>query len=131
MLFSTHSFADLNCFPASAFIDTTTDAEIKDRINQQPTYYKKINKRKKFYVYGARSVSTNGCNITAVFDVKVARKIRRDARGTMKMTTRLDRFTGCLRDSKVEKFNLSYLLRIGERIYRNVANRKIPDTICL
>jgi len=131
LLWMSSAQADINCWPASAFIEAKTDSEVLNLINQQPTASKRLNRRKTFEVYSARSVSTDGCDVSGRFNVKLKRKIRRDASGHMDVKARINRFTGCFEDIKVTELKLSYTLRVGEAIYRHVANKKLPETLCL
>ena len=95
----------------------------------------RINRRKQLRLNSISSLSFNDCNVTINADVTLIRKIRRNARGNMRMTARVNSFDPtrnqiCLSGSRVDSLRLSRTLRLGEAVYRWIANRALPGTQC-
>ena len=106
--------------------------QINDSISGQEY---RISKRKTLIIKNARSISFSGCEATLEVEVKLKRKIRRDANGiiTVKGTVSEANFTGrrvCISNARIDKLKLSKTLRIGEALYKRVANRVFPSDRC-
>lgn len=93
----------------------------------------KLTKRKRLVVRGVDWVSGTNCNITTKLNVKLKRKIRRDATGSIKVGGQLYMNGGdfCIKNMKVKSVNLSHTTGLGESIYKWVANKVIPNNTCL
>ncbi len=93
----------------------------------------KISKRKTLHIYNATKVTFKGCKIIVDADVKLKRKIRKDAKGKVKVigvVYRITRDKFCVKKAKVDKVRLSNTLRIGEGFYKWIANIVLPDNTC-
>ena len=93
----------------------------------------RISRRKTLVVHGTRSLGLRGCYLDARFDVTLKRKIRRNAHGHVRIEAKVveaGRDHLCLSEVRVTEVNLSRTLRIGEAVYRGVANRAIPNRQC-
>jgi len=93
----------------------------------------KISKRKKLIIKKVKSIHFKGCKAIVVADVKLKRKIRRDANGVIRITAVVDACTRrevCLKNSKIDKVRLSNTLRIGEAMYKWIANKVLPNNVC-
>lgn len=93
----------------------------------------RISRRKSLLIHRTRSLGIEGCQVNASFDVTLRRKIRRNAHGQFRIAANVvsvarDRI--CLSNVRVTNINLSRTLRIGEAVYRGVANRAIPNNQC-
>ncbi|AFY56854.1 hypothetical protein Riv7116_4433 [Rivularia sp. PCC 7116] len=96
----------------------------------------KINRRKRLIIRRVETVSFDGCRIKAKTKVTLKRKIRRDAHGNVKIRADITSFNLaskrlCYRNAKVTDVNLSRTLRIGERVYKWVANKALPNGKCI
>lgn len=94
----------------------------------------RINRRKQVRINGIQSITVSGCEVSLRIDVTLRRRIRRNARGVIVVSTRITAFDGtslCLADPELDRVNLSRTLRIGERFYQWIANIVIPETICV
>ena len=102
---------------------------------------KRINRRKTLIikkVVSIRSYQNRGrhCRISARVNVKLRRRIRRNAsgyiniRGDISVALQGRRLRVCIKNSKITKIRLSRTLRIGERFYRWVANKVLPRNHC-
>ena len=92
-----------------------------------------ISPRKTLLIKNVKSINFKGCKAIVDVEVKLKRKIRRDAKGTIRITAVVDRYTGnqvCLIKSKVDKVRLSNTLRIGEGFYKWIANKVLPNNVC-
>ncbi len=95
----------------------------------------RLNRRKTLRVNSVDSISFSGCNVAINANVTLVRKIRRNARGNMRLTARVTELNTsgnrvCLGNARVDSLRLSNTLRVGEAAYRWVANRVIPGTEC-
>lgn len=98
----------------------------------------RINRRKTLVIHGVDAVAFAGCRVDATLDVTLRRRIRRDAHGTMKVhatVTSVDlQHPGgveiCIADPQLDRVRLSNTLRLGEAVYRWVANIALPDRYC-
>ncbi len=99
--------------------------------NLIPKNKMKINRRKSLRILDVESVSGTQCNANIKLKVKLYRKFRRDAKGTIKLKGKTvikgDKF--CLNNIHVSSVKLSHTANIGERWLRNAMNRKLKN-IC-
>jgi hypothetical protein len=96
----------------------------------------RINRRKSLRINRIQDISFSGCRVTVRANVTLKRKIRRDAHGTVTMRGNVTSFNPaaqrvCYSNVQVTNVNLSRTLRIGERFYRWVANKVLPNGGCL
>ncbi|MBC30534.1 MAG: hypothetical protein CMH48_06775 [Muricauda sp.] len=88
---------------------------------------------KKLEIKEAKNITFNGCKVTLELRVKLKRKVRRDATGTIIVTGNVHKaqLYGAkyilVKNAKVDKVRLSKTLRIGERFYKWAANRAFPN----
>lgn len=98
----------------------------------------RINRRKTLVIHGVDTVTFAGCRVDATLDVTLRRRIRRDAHGTMKVHATVtsvdlqhrDGVEICIADPRLDRVRLSNTLRLGEAVYRWVANIALPDRYC-
>lgn len=101
-----------------------------------------ISKRKSLVIKKARSIhdiKSNGrfCRIKVDLDAKLKRKLRRNAsgrivvRGDLELRYLRGNWSACVHNSKVTSVKLSHTARIGEGVYRKVANKTLPKKWCL
>lgn len=93
----------------------------------------KVSDRKTLVVHGLESISGSGCNFRAVVSVTLERKIRRDASGTvvLKGQLHIDGDQICISNASVADVDVSHTLNLGEQVYEWVANRALPNNLCL
>lgn len=96
----------------------------------------RINRRKTVRINRISSISFNGCNVTARANVTLKRKIRRDAHGTATVRAKISSFNlgskrVCFKNVNLSALSLSRTLGIGERFYRWIANKVLPNNQCL
>jgi hypothetical protein len=96
----------------------------------------KINRRKTLIIHRVETVSFDGCRIQAKTKVTLKRKVRRDAHGNVKIRADITSFNLaskrlCYGNAKVTDVNLSRTLRIGEAVYKWVANKVLPNGKCI
>lgn len=115
-------------------IGSHMEREIVDQIGRQVAGTSfKINRRKTLVVHGVGDLSFSGCQATLRLHVTLKRKIRRDATGVIKLKAKVssfDRDEVCLSNVHVADVSLSHTLGIGEGIYKQVANKAIPNRVC-
>lgn len=104
--------------------------------NNVAGYSHRINRRKRLVINHLKDISFNGCRVNIAMDVTLKRKIRRDARGTVKMRADITDFSFvdkrlCYQNARVTDVNLSRTLSIGEAAYKWVANKALPNGQCL
>lgn len=108
-----------------------------NRVYAGATY--KINRRKAFVIEEVQAVRFDGCNMTIPMKVVLKRKIRRDASGTATVKAvmknlRYNPGTGdgrsCVKNARIDDIDVSNTLRVGEAIYRRVANRFVEQDVC-
>lgn len=120
----------LDCFGISV-----PDAYALNLINSQVAGYSyKISDRKTLVINSVQSVSGTECHINAVANVTLKRKLRRDAHGTVSMKGDVYLGNGlklCIANPRVTDVSLSNTLEIGESIYQWVANKVLPNDLCL
>ncbi len=111
-----------------------TDQMIRSKIQPVLPISKRINKRKTLVLESVSS-SRDGCNLTVTFKGKLKRKIRKDPRATVKMTTTMGRDDLCvLEDLRVSSVSISSTPRWVDRWVRNKVNDSIEKQfkgICL
>lgn len=118
------------------FLGALFDARIEAELDEQVAgTSKRINRRKRLVINHIQDVRVDGCRITVVANVTLKRKIRRDARGTvtLKGNVTVDNLGGSVFDLsfsnvRVTDVSLSNTLRIGEAVYRWVANIVLPNS---
>ncbi|MFP3942629.1 MAG: hypothetical protein ACLFWF_01975 [Alphaproteobacteria bacterium] len=124
--------AKLNCRVVEAAGNSIKD-DIRTKLNgHMAGHQQKINRRKKLRVNRIERVWFEGCRVKIQANVTLKRKIRRNAHGYIVMSSLVTGLTPdsvCVAKAKVHKVRLSRTLRIGERIYRRVANRTIPGHV--
>jgi hypothetical protein len=129
-----------------SLVETLGNNSMNDEIKRQidalyAGFTQEVSKRKTFHINGTDSVRFSGCNMTIMLDGELKRKIRRDAAGKIYVEavmqniqfdrgSRLSSGTGCIKQAEVDKVRLSNTLRIGEAIYRRVANRFVDSQQC-
>jgi len=122
-----------NCNVVEAFGNALTP-QILARINAGAAGQShRINRRKTLQIVGVDRLSFAGCDVRLRSQVTLKRKVRRDARGHVGMTARVVSFSAtevCIADPRVTSVSLSRTLRIGERVYRWVAGKTLPKTMC-
>lgn len=88
--------------------------------------------RKKLEIKEVKNIAFNGCNVTLELRVKLHRKLRRNAHGTIRVKANVTKAVLygrkyiVITNASVDKVNLSRTLRIGERFYAWVATRTFP-----
>ena len=93
----------------------------------------RISRRKTLVIHDADQASFKGCTMTLNLNATLKRKVRRDARGDIKLKANVasfDRNRICLSNVRVSNVSLSRTLNIGEAIYRRVANKSISNNQC-
>lgn len=92
----------------------------------------KISDRKKLIIRKVESISGTGCNFRAKVSVKLERKLRRDAVGTVTLggTLKTSGSKVCIANAYVHDVDLSNTLGIGESVYKWVANKVLPANMC-
>ena len=127
------AFAALPCSTVE-IIGTHMERQILDKINAQSAGQRiKINKRKTLVIKEVSNLSFSGCNALIKANVKLKRKIRRDAIGNIKLKGKVTAYTRdevCLSNVKVVKVNLSHTGVLGEAVYKAVANKVIKNKQC-
>ncbi|RLQ87300.1 hypothetical protein D8780_02820 [Notoacmeibacter ruber] len=125
--------AQVNCRVVQS-IGNALSGQIRNEMNARvaDTSYR-ISRRKSLNIYGVDQVRFDGCRMQAVLSVKLKRKIRRDASGTVRIGATVQSFAGgriCVGNVEVEDVSLSRTLGVGERWYRRAANRALPNAQC-
>lgn len=98
----------------------------------------RISSRKSLVIHGVDDVAFAGCRVDATLDVTLRRRIRRNAHGTMKVhatvtSVDLQHPEGveiCIANPQLDRVRLSHTLRLGEAVYRWVANLALPNRYC-
>ncbi|WP_299405818.1 hypothetical protein [Acaryochloris sp. IP29b_bin.148] len=95
----------------------------------------RINRRKKLRINQVKSIAFDGCRMKVNAHVTLKRKVRRDAHGTVKMKARITSFSlargkVCYDEARVTDVSLSRTLKVGERVYKWVANMVLPNRGC-
>jgi len=134
MALSGQSKAALPC-GAVEILGNHMQRQVLDKINSLAAGYTyNISPRKKLIVRSASDVSFSGCSATLKLNVKLTRKLRRDAIGNIVVKADVKSYTGdevCFSNVKVKKINLSNTTGLGESIYKAVANKAIPNNLCV
>lgn len=92
-----------------------------------------ISRRKTLRINSVPSVRVGNCRIIMNLGVTLLRKFRRDANGTVRLSSTvrsISETSACLSQITVDDVNVSNTLKIGEKVYRLVANRVIPNNRC-
>ncbi len=132
--FGTPAAAQLNCRTVEALGNGVLHDRIvgvlRDRIQNSGEI--RIAKGKKLQLEQLESLKFSGCRANTVVRVNLKRKIRRDARGTVRVEANVDAKLNeiCLNKPRVEEVHLSHTLQIGEAVYRFVANKMLPHSTC-
>ena len=126
----------INCRVVEA-LGTSLRPQILAEINRQVsgTSYR-INRRKTLRINRVEDIGFSGCRLTARTNVTLKRRIRRDAHGTVTLQADIPSFSlparqVCYANARVTDVNLSRTLRIGEGVYKWVANKVLPSGGCL
>ena len=128
--------AQMSVSQAKAAVNKSESA-ILDQINAEMKGQSfRISKRKKLVIKQATKFELSGNLVYLTFDVKLKRKLRRDAHGyiIVKGTYGFN-FSGtspqvCLSNPSVTKVKLSNTLRLGEAFYRKFAGGALPKNTC-
>ena len=95
----------------------------------------RISRRKRLIIHRVDSIRLEGCRMTAVVNVTLKRKVRRDAHGTVTVRANISANPAarqvCYRNPHVADVSLSRTLGIGERFYAWVANKVLPAGDCI
>ncbi len=132
--FGTPAAAQLNCRTVEALgngvLHDRIVSVLRDRVRNSGEI--RISRGKKLQLEQLESLKFSGCRATTVVRVTLKRKIRRDARGTVQVAANVDANVNeiCLNKPRVEDVRLSHTLRIGEAVYRFVANKMLPRPTC-
>jgi len=123
----------LNCRVVES-VGNANSVKILNQINSEiEGVVYKISPRKKLILKKVKRVYFDGCKIIVDVEAKLKRKIRRDANGTIRISAIIDSFNRdqvCVKKAKVDKIKLSNTLRIGEKFYKWVANKVLPNNHC-
>ena len=128
-----NSFAALNCTVVEQFGNLASNYIDGQISNQIVGMKKKLTPRKTLHIRDVRDVRFSGCTLKMKLGVKLARKIRRDAFGTIGVKATVKSFSRdrvCIKNAKVTSVNLSHTTGLGESIYKMVANMVLPDNTC-
>ncbi len=114
------------------------DNQISMRLNEEIAgYTKRLNRRKTFRINVVDSLLFDGCSATVIANISLLRKWRRNAHGSSTVIGDISATNGgnntsriCLSNGRVTKLKLSRTTRLGETVYKFVANKVIPDNFC-
>jgi hypothetical protein len=123
----------LDCGSVEEFGNNFSNIILNQVNNRVAGTSKRINRRKTLRINRVESLSFSGCTVYTKANVTLKRKIRRDAHGHVRMKATVSSFNGnrvCLRSPRVTSVSLSRTLKIGEAVYRWVANKILPQSIC-
>ncbi|MEL6979138.1 MAG: hypothetical protein AAGM38_10710 [Pseudomonadota bacterium] len=126
--------AQVNCRLVQG-IGRAVEFDILQQANNALPYEERLSKRKRLRVNGVDQVNFSGCQVSLRANVHLKRKIRRDAHGHIWMVGQVtdlnigDRRV-CISNIRLNRVKLSRTMRVGEAIYRKVANNRIPRRIC-
>jgi len=110
--------------------------EIVEELNREVAgEVHRINRRKSLRINRVLDVAFNGCEARVRADVTLKRKIRRNAHGPITMAARIVHLdlreqVLCLDKARVSSVKLSRTTRLGEAMYRWVANKVMPSRRC-
>ena len=92
----------------------------------------RISKRKRLRINAVESVEFNGCSVKVKADVTLKRKVRRNGHGHVIVKGKVSQEGGqlCLSNPKVKRVKLSRTTRVGEGVYKWVANKMLPKKTC-
>jgi len=92
----------------------------------------RISRRKRLRVNRISRVSFSGCRTHIDANVTLKRRIRRNAHGNVRMSAQVSFATRrlCILRPRVDRIRLSRTTRLGEAVYRAVANRAMPSGRC-
>jgi hypothetical protein len=129
--------SSLNCNKFEQ-IASLFENQISSILNEEIAgYAKRLNRRKTFRINGVDSLSFDGCNATVIANISLLRKWRRNAHGSSTVIGDISAKNGgnnttriCLSNGRVTKLKLSRTTRLGEAVYKLVANKVIPDNFC-
>ncbi|WOD43521.1 hypothetical protein [Hwangdonia lutea] len=132
---TTHGKAQINCTLVESY-GNASKAEIIQDINNivaGQVWDVGATNLKKLEIKEVKNISFKGCRVTLELKVKLKRKVRRNAKGTIIVSgTVYDaQFYGNkhikIKNASVDKVRLSKTLRLGERFYKWVANKVFPS----
>lgn len=133
LFYSLSAHAEISC-PQVESIGKQFNAVLLEQINAKVAgKKKKINPRKTLHIKSVQWIKFDGCSIKARINVKLKRKVRRDAVGYLIASGTVRSFDGkevCIKSAKIHKIRVSNTLKIGERFYRWAANRSLPKDEC-
>ncbi len=107
--------------------------EVLEAGNSQLRGEYRLNRRKTLQIHSVESVTVSDCRIQLNLNITLKRKIRRDAHGTMRLSSRINSISEsevCLSDVNVDDVNVSRTGIIGESVYRWAANIVLPNNRC-
>lgn len=125
----------LSCSQLEVFFNAFRP-QILEQINAQAAGAShRISSRKQLIIHRVDSIRLEGCQMTAVANVTLKRKVRRDAHGTVTLRADISADPAarqvCYRNPHVTDVSLSHTLGIGERVYGWVANKVLPAGDCM
>jgi hypothetical protein len=129
------AMAQLNCRVVEALGNSLQSEILTELNNNLAGQRERINRRKELQINHIENVSFNGCRMTTTVNVTLERKIRRDAHGTVQVgaditSLNIPNRQLCYNNARVSNVNLSRTLRIGETVYKWVANAILPNSGC-
>ena len=131
--FTVSAHAEISCSQVES-LGNQFKSTFLEQVNKKIAGKKKrVNRRKTLHIKKMAWVTFNGCKIKARVNVKLARKVRRDAIGHIIASGVVKSFDGeklCIKSAKIHKVNVSNTTKIGERFYRWAANKSLPKNKC-
>ncbi|MEM9169095.1 MAG: hypothetical protein AAGC56_05530 [Pseudomonadota bacterium] len=123
------------CQPIPPALETAVESAVTDNVNAALPQSHRLNRRKRLTMQSVRNVEVDGCRVSLRADVRLRRKVRRNANGYANLSGRIDSINladrrACLSRLNVGRVRVSNTTRIGERAYQIVANKAIPNTLC-
>ena len=132
MVTISNSYATRGC--TIELFDNLSSSFIEDQITDQIVNTKhELTNRKTLHIIDVEDVNINGCNVQMKLQVKLTRKLRKDAFGKIGIKATIKTFNRsrvCLKNPKVTSVNLSETLDLEEEIYKLVANIVLPHNKC-
>lgn len=102
--------------------------------------YEGLTNLKKIVIKDLESLRFEGCNAIAIARVVVDRKVRRNAKGTIRIkgeVVRVNNLLGktglksvCISNATIKDVDVSHTFRLGEKFYKWGANKVFPNNQC-